>query len=314
MVLITGVIGIASKAMATDPVDPQPASPNIEWEFSTFIKGDTAHVRDLINGQLEDVLNRKAFKLARRDDLTADIDRRFSAASAKLAETSPGYAAMQRKLTVEQDKLAAAREAHNSVEIIEAQNQISDDQAQLKKQVEAVFGSDSAVADDRRQISDLNVQLRQLEPAITSASKARDQLIEGIRISRRLPGPPKIGGRGILGKIKPTKIIDGHSFTCDFEAYEIVAELKDAKGPDGFKNYSAREYPIQLLVSGYDTSKVHTGSEAILDRVVEITGTKVIGRQSFYVVSEPQTLETKEQAFNMLFNALDNLRVPASVQ
>jgi len=129
-----------------------------------------------------------------------------------------------------------------------------------------------------------------------------------LRVTLRIPGPPAVGGKGILGRVKPTKIVDAHSFMTDFEAVEITGENKNGKAPDGFKAVTGKAHWIHLLVTGIDTAKMRVGTEAILDHHFSITGTQPAGKSTAYVVA-PLATEPREQAFDHLFDLLDELRV-----
>jgi hypothetical protein len=300
------VMALTTCTRAADPALP---TPQAQWRLSPYLTGSTDKIRDLINGPLESVLDRKADKLVKLNTLKTAVERKAQT----LVESSSAYVQLQNQLSADQNKLASAREQQDAVTLINSENKVASDRSQMRSLLANTISTDPRLAAAEQEIEQTADEIGQLEPAVTSAAKARDQLMGGLRTSLRMMGPPATGAKGILDKIKPTRIIDAQSFTCDFDSYEIEGEAKDAPVADGFRALMATSTRIHLLVTGYNTAKLHVGSPVQLDQTFRMTGTKVVGRLSCYVV-EPDDSAPRDNAFDGLFRVLDSLRVPDSVQ
>jgi hypothetical protein len=281
---------------------------HVQWKFSSFLTGDTLKIRDTINGTLEQQLNRKAEKTHRIDVDKAAITAAQQAAGMKLATASPTFAKLQSDLTAARAQATLARKASDTVAMMKAENTADTLSEQITSQEDSAIANDPDVLARRKEIKDTQAELRTLEPAIASATKARDQLVDGMRTSLKIPGPPTVGGQGILGRIKPTKIVDEHSFTADYEALQILGDNKNGKAPDGMKAMNVKPYKVHILVTGVDTAKLKVGTEALMDHHFVITASQQSGKNTVYVVS-PSTSDLTSQARNHLFDLLDELRV-----
>ncbi len=299
-----------ARLFAEDPLTPEQLD-HVQWKFSSFLDGDSQKIRDTINGTLEQQLNRKAEKTKRIEDAKAAIAAKRDAAAEKLRASSPAFAKLQDDLTAAKTQAATARKSSDMVTMMSAQNNADQLQQKIDQQLDSALANDPEVAAEQKQIKDTQAELKNLAPAIVSATKARDQLVDGLRNSLKIPGPPSVGKQGLLGRVKPLKIIDAHSFTTDFEAVEVTGEDTKHKAADGFKNVTGKGYMIHLVVTGVDTAKMHVGTETILDHNFVITGTQPLGKGTAFVVA-PSEQDRKAQAFDHLFDLLDELRVNGS--
>ena len=306
-ITVMWVVFGTSLARAQDKLTPAELE-RVQWTFSSFLSGNTSHIRELINGTLEQQLDRKAEKDKRLEDDKAVIAAHYNAVGEKLRASSPAFGATQDALAVAKAQAVAARKGSDSVAMMAAQNLADQLQAQITQQEELQTAADPEVIARLKDIKATQAELKTLEPAIANAAKARDQLVEGLRITLKLPGPPAVGGRGILGRVKPTRIVDAHAFITDFEAIEITGEDKNGKAPDGFKALTGKTHFVKLMVTGVDTSKLRVGTEALFDQYFVITSTKQSGKLTLYVVA-PSDTEIREQEFNYLFKQLDALRI-----
>jgi len=300
-----------STARADDPQLTPEQLDHVQWKISSFLTGDTLKIRDTINGTLEQQLNRKAEKTGRIDTDKAAINAAEQAAGVKLAAASPAFVKLQTDLAAARANAAAAKKASDGVAMITAQNTADALADQITTQEDSAIANDPDVIAKRKDMKDTQEELHALGPAIASATKARDQLVDGLRVTKKIPGPPAVGGQGILGRVTPTKIVDGHSFTADYEALEVLGDNKDGKAPDGFKSMKAKPYKIHILVTGVDTARLKVGTEALMDHHFAITATQPSGKTTVYVVS-PTTPDFNAQALNHLFDLLDDLRVHPS--
>jgi hypothetical protein len=155
--------------------------------------------------------------------------------------------------------------------------------------------------------------MTKIEPSIATAAKARNQLVDGLRATLKIPGPPGTGKKGMLGTVKPTKIVDADSFLTDFVAVEITGEDTKAKAIDGIKNMKGKGYRCQLLVTGVDTTSMHVGTELQLDRTFSITGTQKVGKADAFVVA-PVTNDKRDMALDYLLSKLDDIHDPTHPQ
>jgi hypothetical protein len=290
-------------AQAEDPRD------QIQWQFSTFLKGNTTQVRDIINGPLEQQLARKAEKQKRITDDKAVITTKADAAAVKLAAASPAFASLQTQLAAAELEVSKAKQTSDAVALIKAQDKAEKCRQDMAQQEEPVLSTDEEVSARRKEIAVTQTELRNLEPAIATATKARNQLVDGLRTTLKLPGPPAVGKKGLLGSVKPTKIIDAQSLLADFEAIEITGNDTKTKAADGFKSMTGKLHRCQLLVTGVDTTAMHVQTEVLLDRTFSITGTQKVGKITAYVVA-PFAGEPRDQAFDYLFSKLDDIRKP----
>jgi hypothetical protein len=290
-------------AATTDPRD------SMHWQISPFIKGTTLEVRDEINGPYEQQLARKAEKLKRISDDNSALADQQDAVAVKLAKSSPEFVKLKADLEDARARAAAAKKASDPVTMFKAQDQATQDLKKIQEMEEPMMSGDPQVVAKRKDIANTKAELANLEPAVARASKARDQLVDGLRATNKLPGPPGVGKMGLLGRVKPTKIIDADSFLIDFQALEITGDDTNAKGPDGFKMKKAKAYPCKLLVTGVKTAGLKLGTEAIVDHTFSITSTKQIGKITVFVVA-PASTEQRDQALDYLFDKLDEIRVP----
>jgi hypothetical protein len=294
-------------AASADDKIPNDRLDQVQWKFSNFLTGSTLQIRDTINGNLEQQLKRKAEKTRRISDDTAAIAAKQLVAAAKLRTSSAAFAKLQDDLATANAQAAAAKKAGEPVAMITAQNQANELQEQITAQEDAAIGTDPGVIAKRKEIADTQAELHTLEPAIARATKARDDLMDALRLTRRIPGPPKVGSRGIIGKVKPIKIIDKQSFTTEFEAVEIKGEDQKGKPADGMKTLTGVSHYVTMMVTGVDTAKLHPGTETTLDRMFSITEIKQVGKQPMYVAT-PVVGDQREQEFDRLFELLDDLR------
>jgi hypothetical protein len=283
----------------------------VNWQISTLIHGNTAQVRDAINGPLEEQLNRKAEKVKRSAGLKHDVAEKTSVISAQLVKTSPEFATAEADLNAAKSALTAAHDRGDGSAAIEAQNRIAADQDVIGKKVAAASANDPALAKDQSELDELAAGIRHMGPVIEKAAKARNILVDGLRTPVRLPGPASGGGTGILGTIKPLKIIDAHSFTADYDLIQFTGEDKHAKGPDGIKMLTGTKERVHLLVEGYDdTSTLKEHADTTIDRYYQLAGQKKVGKMT-YVVARRAQPDEKIQVMEHLFEALDDLHVPA---
>jgi hypothetical protein len=306
LLLVAAVFLQPLSLRADDLLTPEQLE-HMEYKFSTFLSGDIHKIRNTVNGTLEEQLNRKAEKTRKINADMAVIQSREGEAGVKLRAASPVFARMQDDLASARADAVAAKKSSNAVAMIDAKNKADMLEKQITQQEDAAIANDPEVVAKQAEIKDTQAELKNLETAIAAASKARDELIDGLRQPQLIPGPPAVGGKGILGRVKPTKIVDAHSFSTDFTAFEVIGENKNAKTPDGFKSFSGHAHLMHILVTGVDTSRMHVGTETILDHVFTLTSKQGSGKATVYV-AEPETRERKSQLINYLFDGLDDLR------
>jgi hypothetical protein len=287
------------------------AVPDTNWQISTLIHGNTEQVREAINGPLEEQLNRKAEKVKRSDELKHEIADKAAVVSAQLAKSTPEFSSAQADLAAAKSALTIARDHNDGPGAIEAQNRITADQALISQKVIAASAGDPQMATDQAELDELSAGIRHMGPVIEKAAKAREILVNGLRIPVRLPGPSTGSGTGVLGSIKPIKIIDAHSFTADYDLVVITGEDKHAKGPDGMKTLTGTKERVHLLVEGFDdTSTLKEHDDVTIDQYYQLAGPKKIGRVTFIVARRAQP-DQKIQLMERLFQVLDDLHVPA---
>lgn len=314
LLLLASLLCLSVPRAHADDLPDQPTDEqmdHIHWQLSSFLKGTTLEVRDLINGQLEQQLARKAEMQKRISDDKAAIAAKSDAVASSLKTSSPAFAALQTQLTALQAEAARAKASSDSVAMIRAQDEIEKCQKDIQQMESPQLDQDADVIAKRKEIADTQTQMQKVEPSIATATKARNQLVEGLRTSLKLPGPPAVGKKGVLGPVKPTKIIDANSFLTDFQAIEITGDDTKSKAVDGMQNKKGRFYRCQLLVTGLDTSTLHVGTQLLLDRTFSITGTQKVGKIEAYVVA-PVTNDKRDMALDYLFSKLDDIHDPAS--
>jgi hypothetical protein len=282
---------------------------SVHWQFSTFLKGTTGQVRELINGQLEQQLARKASLRKQIDEANDAINTKLDQMATKTAASDPAFAAVRADAEKQKGLLDTARKEADSTATIKAQNALTDDNSKIHDALASQAAADPDITARKKQISDAKASLVNVESGVSKASKARDQILDGLRMSIKLPGPPATGRKGILGRVKPTKIVDANSFVTDYDAVEVTGDDPSAKSPDGFKAVKGKLHKCKLLVTGVDTSQMKVGTEIILDQFFVITGTQEVAKSTVYVVA-PAASEPKEQAINYLFSRLDELKQP----
>jgi hypothetical protein len=302
------LLPIQANAQAEKPTDEQ--LDHIHWELSSFLKGTTLEIRELVNGPLEQQLARKAEKQKRIADDQAAITAKADAIADSLKASSPAFAALQTQLATAQAQAAAAKQSSDAVAMIKAQDTVAKCQQQIQQLEEPALAKDEEVIAKRKEITTTQGELRNLEPAIANATKARNQIVDGLRNTSKLPGPPGVGKKGVLGSVKPTKIVDGQSFLTDFVAIEVTGEdTKSKVKADGMKNMTGRGHRCQLLVTGVDTSTMHVGTEVLMDRTFSITETQKVGKVDAFVVTPAATVP-RDIAIDYLFSKLDDIHKP----
>ncbi len=303
ILLLAGLNQIAAGAApSTAPVIGQ-------WHFSQFLVGDSAHVRDLINGPLESILTRKADKLLVRARLQSELAEQVQ----KLNHDSPSRIALQHDRSAHVTALATAREQQDAVGLINAQNRILSDDAKLEAWRASVIETDPRLAKQKQALAEVDDELKLLEPAAINAAKARTLWIEGIRTSQHFLTPVEVGTKALLDRAKPTKIIDARTFTCDYVAFRITGELKDRATADGFRTVTYEPKLLHLQVTGIETAGLRVGATVQLDQMVRVVDINTSGRVPVHAVELSET-DPRDKAFDDLLHSLTQLRVPESVK
>jgi hypothetical protein len=293
--------------------DDAPASDDRMWHISTLITGNTAQVREAVNGPLEQQLVRKADKENHYKEVKADLDQKMAAVAASLQKSSPEFAHAQTDLAIATAALAAAHDKGDGTAAIDAQNRKVADEQTIKEKLDAASAADPDVVKDKKDLDETSADIRHLGPVVANAAKARNTLLDGFRNPVTLQGPASASKKGVLGKIKPIKIIDEHSFTTDFDLATITGVDKGAKGPDGITMMKGTVMKIPLLVVGYDdTAKLKDHTETMIDQYYQLTGQKTVGQKTYYVAERVQP-DSDQRAVEHLLAALDDLHVPAGM-
>jgi hypothetical protein len=303
-----------SPARADDNPPDGNSSDGKVWELSSLLKGTTAHIRDQVNGQLEEKLTTKAARQEQYKQLQANEDQKMTAVAASLRTTSPEFAKADADLPAARSALEAAHKQGNGSDAIDAQARIDADQAVVRKSLDTAAAADPDVSKVRKEMSDLQADILHMTPAISNAAKARDQLIDGIREPYQLHGNASDQSvRGIIGRVKVQGVVDAHSFTADYPLFTAAGVDKTARTPDGMVAKTGSTRIVHVLVTGVDTAHMRAGLETTLDQYFQFGGQKVLDDRTCYLLNRVDPAGD-EQDVEQLFKALDTVHVPPGVK
>lgn len=298
LALGAGLMTSAAVLSADDPPQAAPGAarndretldPARKWEFTPYLTGSTASVRDKLNGEVE----RLMMKIHDTQEQVR-ITNSAMAADEKKAVDKLHKSLDYRTALAEKDKAAAdmeaARKGGSSSDRMDASSRFNHARLAIEKMERDAMSSSTALAQDRLHSGELQKDLRRFNEALAKAKKWRDELLDSIRNAFCLRSPLRKGSKGILPRATVVKILGGHEAIFDYDAIELMSRGKDV---EGIQSFTVRSHPIRIDVKGIETAGMKEGQPYDVDHVVEVEGAKP-GNEMIVYIAHPSPGEADD--------------------
>lgn len=271
--LIVVVCLAAGQASAEDPQTKV-------WELTDYLKGTPAQIRSILYKEI--IRLTRASRETSRELAEAQSElTRDTAAALDRAHARPDCATLIQALPQAKTNLDRARSSGTTQDRMAASSKYN----RIKEAIESIerseLRSDRQIPEDQKRIAELTSESNEQKKSLDKAEEWKDKIVNAVEFSFRLQWPLKPGDRGLLGDVVVRDVISSDSFTCNYDAFETLAEGHNAEGIVDVRGVS---HTIGLLVEGIGTQSLKTGGTINLDKIFELIRKKDIGGEPYYVV------------------------------
>lgn len=263
----------AGQARAADPQTKV-------WELTDYLKGTPAQIRSTLYKEIIR-LTRVSRETSRELSEAQGELARDTAAALDRAHARTDCAALIQALPQAKAELERARASGTTQERMAASSKYN----RIKEAIESIerseVRSDRQIPSDQQRIAELTRESSEQKKSLDKAREWKDRIVSAVEFSFKLEWPLKLGNRGLLGDVVVRDVISGDSFTCNYDAFETLAEGHNA---EGIVDVHGVNHTIAFLIEGVDTKSLKTGGTINLDKVFELIRKKDIGGEAFYVV------------------------------
>jgi hypothetical protein len=306
-VVTTGLLLLA--ALAAPHAEAQ--ADQTTWKLFGYIHGTAQQIADQINSQVIEQARRRDELRTRVTELRAERE----ATEQKLIQTtreSAQYKALKDDAEKAKTALTSARASEDTASALASGSRYNHDAGEMAELERKAIASSPLLKSIRETLLAKEDLLTRAEVSLQQAVDWRLKMIDAMRGSFCMPGPLKIGSKGILGWVLVEHVLSSDSMMVTYkEQSEADGERRPSDAGDGIVTVKVWVREVHLLVRGINTKAMIDGKKARLDTAFELTDERAgIGREpdTVYVV------EPKDDPLNTLFVAIESMKDPPTTQ
>jgi hypothetical protein len=239
------------------------------WELNSYLRGTTAEVRELLNGEVERFLALQSDRQRKVEEQTHFVENTERAVLAEVHATDAYRARLQDRDAAEQSMQALAA-GNDLTARMSASSRFNKARLAMEGMEKQAMRNDPVLIRARVDLVNRQNDLNRIEPALATAQAWRDELLSALRDTYRLRYPLRVGDVGTLGCVTPDEITVPDSLVIVYTASEFMELVQDARQGEGIKTYSVLNHLVRMEVRGIDTSEIKPGEETFLDRTFRV--------------------------------------------
>jgi hypothetical protein len=279
------------------------------WHLFGYLNGTSTQIAQAINGPLGELLDKNSRLETRIKELQSERDATEATVLDELRHRKD-YRALANDATTAKQQLDAARAAGDTATALDSGGRYNRDRIHMSEMEKLAVASSRELKNAIGILEDKKAELSQVGPAILKARKWRDNMLEAMRGSFRLPGPVAIGSEGILDDATVEQVLGRQDVLVLFEAKTpVTGEETKSDAGDGIVTVQVYVNDAYLLIHGIPTDGMAKGQHVHWDcsfSVIDMKNDPAL--EQIYVVRKKTGPVTK------LFEAIDSFKDTPSTQ